>query len=41
MKYHSFYFNLFKHPMKKVLLENYDDDYDREIMKRIKKVSEN
>ncbi|WP_297393342.1 L-2-amino-thiazoline-4-carboxylic acid hydrolase [uncultured Peptoniphilus sp.] len=36
MKNHSFYFNLFKHPMKKVLLENYGQDYVREIMKKSK-----
>lgn len=36
MKYQSFYFNLFKHPMKKVLLENYGQDYAREIMKKSK-----
>ena len=38
MKYHSFYFNLFQHPMKKVLLENYGHDYSREIMKKSKKI---
>lgn len=36
MKYHSFYFNLFKHPMKKVLLEKYEDNYAREIIKKEK-----
>lgn len=36
MKNHSFYFNLFKHPMKKVLLENYGQEYAREIMKNSK-----
>lgn len=36
MKNHSFYFNLFKHPMKKVLLENYGQEYAREIMKKSK-----
>ena len=36
MKYQSFYFNLFKHTMKKVLLENYGQDYAREIMKKAK-----
>lgn len=36
MKYQSFYFNLFKHTMKKVLLENYGQDYAREIMKKSK-----
>lgn len=38
MKYRSFYFNLFKHPMQKVLLENYGKDYAREIMKKSKKI---
>ena len=36
MKNHTFYFNLFKHPMKKVLLENYGQEYAREIMKKSK-----
>lgn len=36
MKYHSIYFYLFKHPMKKVLLENYGQEYAREIMKKSK-----
>ena len=36
MKNHSIYFNLFKHPMKKVLLENYGQEYAREIMKKSK-----
>lgn len=36
MKYYSFYFLLFKAPMKKVLLENYGHDYAREIMKKSK-----
>ncbi|WP_282924484.1 L-2-amino-thiazoline-4-carboxylic acid hydrolase [Peptoniphilus genitalis] len=36
MKYHGFYFNLFKYPMKKVLLENYGHDYAREVIKKSK-----
>ena len=36
MKYNGFYFLLFKGPMKKVLLENYGQDYAREIMKKSK-----
>lgn len=38
MKNHSIYFNLFKYPMKKVLLENYGQDYAREIMKKSKMI---
>ena len=41
MKNHSIYFNLFKYPMKKVLLENYGQDYAREIMKKTKWFMEN
>ena len=38
MKNHSIYFNLFKYPMKKVLIENYGQDYAREIMKKSKMI---
>lgn len=36
MKYHRFYFNIFKQPIIKVLLENYGNDYAREIITKSK-----
>lgn len=36
MRYHSFYFHLFQHPMKKVLVEKYGKEYAREIIKKSK-----
>ena len=38
MKYNSFYFLLFKGPMKKVLIEKYDKAYASEIIRRSKKI---
>ena len=38
MKYNSFYFLLFKGPMKKVLIEKYNKAYASEIIKKSKKV---
>lgn len=38
MKYNSFYFWMFRNPMKKVLVEKYDKNYAAEIMKKSKSV---
>ncbi len=38
MKYHGFYFFIFKRPMKKVLIEKYDRKYASEIIRKSKKV---
>ena len=38
MKYRSFYFYLFRGPMKKVLIEKYDKAYASEIIRKSKKV---
>ena len=38
MKYHSFYFYQFQHPMKKVLVEKYGRKYARDILKKSKKI---
>lgn len=38
MKYRRFYFNLFRHPMKKVLADTYRRAYADEIIKKSKKV---
>ena len=36
MKYHSFYFYQFRHPMKKVLVEKYGREYAKNILKKSK-----
>lgn len=38
MKYHGFYFWLFKQPMKNVLLEKYEKEYALDIIKKSKKI---